>query len=474
MNTEQFEQDFLATLAAIVGDSHVLTDELSTTSYYEDWSGHFHGVGLSVVLPRTVEEVSAVVSACSVAKVSVVPQGGNTGLCGGATPRGREVVLSLTRLNRIRLIDNENATITVEAGCTLQSVQDRAAEVGKIFPLSLAAEGSATIGGNLSTNAGGVQVLRYGNIRDLTLGLEVVLPDGRIWDGLRGLRKDNTGYDLKQLFIGSEGTLGVITAAVLKLHPQPRQVLTAWVAVPDPKSAVLLLGVLQASLGNRITAFELVSEFALELVLRHIPNCCNPLPDNMGWALLIEVSDTMVEFPLGTAFESALMEAMNVGLVANAAIAGGVRQAESFWRLRESISEAQKREGLSIRHDISVPISLIPDFINEAEKRLMNDYGGMRPLCFGHVGDGNIHYNILAKSGSTEAEHAYNKCSVSKLIYDVAVEFRGSISAEHGLGQLKNNAMARYKPALDVELMQAIKNSIDPHNLMNPGKVLPC
>ena len=465
-------------LSNIVGKTQVLSDAFDMAPFLTDWRGRYSGKALCVVRPGNTQEVAGVVAACAAAGAAIVPQGGNTGLVGGATPccpaghpQG-EVLVSLVRMNRIRAIDLDNNTMTVEAGCILQQTQEAAATAGRLFPLSLAAEGSATIGGNLSTNAGGVQVLRYGNMRELTLGLEVVLADGRIWNGLRGLRKDNTGYDLKHLFIGAEGTLGLITAAVLKLFPLPRARATAWVAVRDPDAAVTLLGRLRESCGERVSAFEIVGRTALELVLKHIPGTRDPLAGKYDWQVLLELTDTLEGFGLETALESVLAAETESGCVLDAALAQNESQARMFWRLRESISEAQKIEGLSIKHDVSVPISRIAEFIARADALLVKAYPGLRIVCFGHIGDGNLHYNPSKPAAQENAPFIAASATVNRLVHDLVVELGGSISAEHGLGQLKRVEITRYKSEIEMDMMRAIKRTLDPGGLMNPGKVL--
>lgn len=464
-------------LRARLGAAHVLTDPFATAPYCTDWRGRYFGQALCVVRPANTEDVAAVVAACAAAGVAIVPQGGNTGLCGGATPLGPaqlphgEVIVSLARLNRIRAIDTANNTLTAEAGCTLAAVQAAAAQAGRLFPLSLAAEGTATIGGNLSTNAGGVQVLRYGNARELCLGVEVVLPDGRIWNGLRGLRKDNTGYDMKHLFIGAEGTLGLITAAVLKLFSRPRQVATAWVAIPSPQAAVALLTRLREAIGGRVTAFELIGRPALELVLRHIPGSRDPLGEPAPWQVLIELSDTM-ETDLAAPLEETLLAAMASGEASDAAIARNMAQAQALWALRENIAEAQKIEGLSIKHDISLPVSRIPEFIARCDAALADRFPGVRSVCFGHLGDGNLHYNQSQPAGQDNAAFIARTTAVNRIVHDLVHELGGSISAEHGLGQLKREEILRYKSAVEMDMMRAMKRALDPRGLMNPGKIL--
>ena len=410
------------------------------------------------------------VRACVASGAAIVPQGGNTGLCGGATPTGGEVVVSLRRLNRIRAVDADNNSITVDAGCTLHVVQESAREADRLFPLSLAAEGSATIGGNLSTNAGGVQVLRYGNARELTLGLEVVLADGRIWNGLRALRKDNTGYDLKHLFIGAEGTLGLITAATLKLFPRPRAQATAWVAVPDPAAAVRLLGRLRDAAGDNVTAFEIVGRPALELVLKHIPNARDPLAGKPAWQVLIELSGSRDD--LGNTLEQALQEAAADGLIDDAALAVSEAQTAALWALRENVSEAQKIEGVSIKHDIAVPVSRIAEFIARADAALRAAFPEVRIVCFGHIGDGNLHYNQSRPDAQSNAEFIAQTGAVNRIVHDLVHELGGSISAEHGLGQLKREEVLRYKSPTEMDMMRAVKQALDPRGLMNPGKLL--
>jgi FAD/FMN-containing dehydrogenase len=394
-----------------------------------------------------------------------VPQGGNTGLCGGSVPtgRGREIVLSLGRMRRIRSLDALNDTVTVEAGCVLAEVQRAAAEAGRLFPVSLAAEGSCQIGGNLSTNAGGVNVLRYGSARDQVLGLEVVLADGRVWNGLRGLRKDNTGYDLKQLFLGAEGTLGIITAAVLRLHPKPSAGVTAWLAIAAPRAAVELLGRLHENLGERVSAFELISDACLGAVLRHVPEARAPLAARHPWYVLLEIADSGAQAVLTERVERALAECAERGLLLDAVLAQSGEQAAALWRIRESIPEAQFT---NVKHDVAVPVSRTPDFIELATSRLRERFPHAEVYAFGHVGDGNIHYNVGPPALVGE------RPAVNRIVYDVIAELGGSISAEHGLGQLKREEIRAHKDPLEIELMQRLKHALDPRGLMNPGKVL--
>ena len=466
---------FLQALAAIVGPAGLITSPQEMAPHLCDWRGRYQGAALAVVRPVTTAEVAAVVRACVAAAVPMVPQGGNTGLCGGATPSGagNSVVISLSRMRRVRSLDALDNTLCVEAGCTLAEVRAAAAAIDRLFPLSLASGGSCQIGGNLSTNAGGVQVLRYGNARDQVLGLEVVLPDGRIWDGLRALRKDNTGYDLKHLFIGAEGTLGIITAAVLKLRPATHARVVAWVAVPDPSAAVSLLGRLRAVCGERITAFELVGRVALDLVLRHIPGAHAPLAADSPWAILVEVDDAMPQQDLSGMLASALATALAVGEAAEVVIAQTLAQERALWDLRENISEAQRIEGFSIKHDVALPPSRIPDFLLRAQGLLQALWPEVRIVVFGHVGDGNLHYNLsLAEPRQNPAFIAGSE-RVKRIVHDLVTELGGTISAEHGIGQLKREELLRYKSPVELDMMAAIKEAFDPLGLMNPGKVLP-
>lgn len=455
-------------LRNIVGERHVFTEQADMATYLKDWRGRYQGNAKCVVSPATTAEVAQTVRLCSEAKAAMVPQGGNTSLCGGATPVSGEVLISLARLNRVRAVDVANNTITVEAGCTLHAVQEAALAAGRLFPLSIASEGTATIGGCLSTNAGGVQVLRYGNTRDLTLGIEAVLPDGRIWKGLRGLRKDNTGYDLKHLFIGAEGTLGLITAAVLKLFPQPRSQATAWVAVASPAAAVSLLSKVRSDFGDRVTAFELIDANSLELLLRHIPGTRAPLEKTAPWQVLLELSE-FTDSNLDDALVKCLSETSGMQ---DATLAQNESQRHELWRMRESISEAQKIEGVSIKHDISVPMSRIDEFVSKAGAAIEKQFPGARIVCFGHVGDGNLHYNLSMQSAADNPGLIARSDEVNRIVYDIADALGGSISAEHGLGQLKRQEIKRYKSEIEIGLMQTIKQGFDPHGLMNPGKVL--
>lgn len=458
----------VAQLAGVVGAAQVITAPADLAPYVTDWRGRYRGAARCVVRPGSTAEVSAVMALCAAARVPVVPQGGNTSLCGAATPdaSGAAVIISLSRMNRILAVDPENNTISVEAGCTLLEVQAAARALDRLFPLSLASEGTCQIGGNLSTNAGGVQVLRYGNTRELTLGLEVVLASGEVWDGLRGLRKDNTGYDLKQLFIGAEGTLGIITAAVLKLFPLPKQQTTCWLNVRSPAAAVDLLNRAKTSFDAQLTAFELISAVSLDLVLRHIPDTRPPTPPS-PWYVLAEFSEADP-----ARVEAWLADCLEVGAVSDGALAQSGEQARALWVLRECISEAQKIEGISIKHDVAVPVSAIPAFLARADAALNAAFPGIRVVAFGHVGDGNLHYNLSKADAQDNAAFLACQPSVNRIVHDTVHALKGSISAEHGLGQLKRDEIRRYKSALELDLMQRIKGALDPDGRMNPGKVL--
>jgi FAD/FMN-containing dehydrogenase len=414
-----------------------------------------------------------VVKLCAANRIAIVPQGGNTSLCGASVPlpQGAQIVLNLSRMDRIRAIDPVNYTMTVEAGCKLADVRGAAEQEKRFFPLGLTAtQKYCEIGGNLSTNAGGVGVLRYGNMRDLVLGVEVVLPDGRVWNGLRGLRKDNTGYDLKQLFIGAEGTLGIITAAVLKLYPRPQTEATACIAVRDPEAAVALLSHLRAACGDKISAFEIVSRSCLDLVFKHIPETHDPFATRHDWIVITQLADVLPE-PLNTALDAAL-KSFGEGVIESHTTADK-KLAEHWWKLRKNISEAQKREGISIKHDVSVPVSRVAEFIARADASLRTTYPVIRIVSFGHMGDGNIHYNIsMPDAAQNKTFIAQQEGAVNKLVYEVVRELDGSISAEHGLGQLKRDTIRDYKEPLELELMRIVKQAFDPNGLMNPGKLL--
>jgi len=470
--------ELLDTLRQITGAAHVYTDG-DLSAYTRDWRQRAQGTALAVVRPGNTEEVAAVVRACRARQadlgVSLVPQGGNTGLAVGSVPdtTGRQIVLSLTRMSTVRSIDTANLTVTADAGCVLQHLQEAAEAADLLFPLSLAAEGSCTIGGNLATNAGGTQVLRYGNARDLCLGLEVVTASGDIWHGLTGLRKDNTGYDLRNLMIGSEGTLGIITAATLKLYPLPAARLTAWAAVPSMQAAVDLLGLAQKQLDAGLTGFEVMGQFALSLVDKHFPQLDVPMFRQSPWCVLLENSDHESEPHAMARFEHLLSAAMDRGLVSDAIVAASLNQARHLWHLRESIPLAQAQEGLNIKHDISVPISRIPDFVAETDAQLARNIAGVRLVNFGHLGDGNLHYNVQAPEGSDAAAFLREQEDwVNTLVYDAVTRHHGSISAEHGVGSLKASKLPRYKSSVALDMMRAVKQALDPTGLLNPGRVL--
>ncbi|MEQ1752674.1 MAG: FAD-binding oxidoreductase [Micropepsaceae bacterium] len=436
-----------------------------------EWRERYRGATPLLLKPGSVAQVSDIVKICAATKTPLVPQGGNTGLVGGQIPNpdGSEVLLSLKRLNRIRDTDPDASTITVEAGCILSDVQAHAAASKRLFPLSLASEGSATIGGLVSTNAGGTGVLAYGNMRELVLGLEAVLPDGEIWNGLRALRKDNTGYDLKQLLIGAEGTLGVVTAAVLKLFPEPKSIETAIVAVPDVEHAISLLHFAQRA-GGTVTAFELIPRIGLEFVLKHIPGTRAPLDQAYDWLVLIDVS-VFGDGQQGSA-QHMLTEAATSGLIIDGIVAQSLAQREAFWRLRDSLSESQKPEGGSIKHDVSVPVSAIPAFLRDGAAAVQKAIPGARPVSFGHLGDGNIHFNVSQPIDMQKQAFLSRWNEVNLVVHDLVHRFNGSISAEHGLGQSKVDEIARYKSATELAAMRAVKRALDPRNIMNPGKVI--
>ncbi len=465
-------------LREAVGPAQVLTHDdpaVDLSAWEQDWRKRAQGRALAVVRPGSTAEVAAVVRACAEAGASIVPQGGNTGLVVGSVPdeSGTQVVLSLTRLNTVRAIDPANLTMTVEAGCVLQNLQDAAEKAGFLFPLSLAAEGSCTIGGNLATNAGGTQVVRYGNARELCLGLEVVTAQGEVWHGLTGLRKDNTGYDLRDLFIGSEGTLGVITAATLKLYPLPAAQLTAWAAVPTLEAAVGLLGLAHQNLGAGLTGFEVMGQFALGLVDKHFPALRVPLWADSPYCVLLENSDNESEAHARSQFERLLETAFEQGLVSDAVVAESLAQAHSLWHIRESIPLAQAEEGLNIKHDISIPVSRIPAFCAETDALLQREIPGVRLVNFGHLGDGNLHYNVQAPAGQDAKKFLKEEESrINGLVFDAVARYDGSISAEHGVGSLKASHLPHYKDPVALGLMRAVKQALDPQQIMNPGRVL--
>ena len=462
---------FTERVRAIVGSSGVITDTSDIAPYVRDWRGNYIGKTSLVVRPANTNEVAAVVELCAETQTPIVPQGGNTGMVGGGVPdtSGNAIVLSLTRMNKIRSIDLANNAMTVEAGCILAAVQEAALNNDRYFPLSLAAEGSCTIGGNLSTNAGGTAVLRYGNARDLVLGIEAVTPDGKIWNGLKALRKDNTGYDLKHLLMGAEGTLGIITAAVLKLYPKPQRTCTALIAVPKPAAAVALLATIQSAMGDRLTGFELMSRVCVDLVIKHFPATTEPFSAHHQWQVLVEFADTMKDAPLEEALSAALEPAFANGQALDAIIAASEGQSKALWNIREHIPEAEKLQGKSVKHDISVPISRIAEFIQRGDVALGAKFADAQVICFGHIGDGNLHYN-LSFSG-TPPTHQQTR-EANNIVYALLDELGGSISAEHGLGQMKREEITKHKSSVELDMMRAIKAALDPKGIMNPGKVL--
>jgi D-lactate dehydrogenase (cytochrome) len=472
MNAET--DSFISRLAAIVGRSALITERPALDPYETEWRGRYHGRARLVVRPGSTEEVAAVVRLCAAEGVAIVPQGGNTGLCEGAMPdqSGEQVVLSLARMNRILAVDALDFTMTVEAGCVLQTIQEKAAEAGCFFPLSLGAQGSCQIGGNISTNAGGVGVLRYGSTRALVLGLEVVLPDGTIWDGLRSLGKDNTGYDLRQLFIGAEGSLGIITSAVLKLFPQPRDVQTALVGLTDLETALPLLKRARATSSDQITAFEVMPRMGIEYAVRYLPGVSDPMSAPHAWYALIDLSTSRPGGSMRETMETLLADAIEAGEAVDAVIANSIEQRRALWRIREELPEALRKSGAVLHHDVSVPTSDVATFIRRTTKAVESAVPGARPLPFGHLGDGNIHFCICEPVGGDGESFYQTEHVLTPLVFDTAIDMRGSFSAEHGIGRLKLDELDRYKRPVDLDLMRKVKAALDPKNLMNPGKVV--
>jgi FAD/FMN-containing dehydrogenase len=463
----------LERIKAVVGPRGWIADPGELEPYLVEARRLWRGATRLVVRPASTAEVAAVVRICSEARLAIVPQGGNTGLVGGGVPPedGQNIVLALGRMNRIRAIDPVNFTMTVEAGCILALLQQAAAEADRLFPLSLGAEGSCQIGGNLSTNAGGIAVLRYGNTRELTLGVEVVLPDGRVWDGLRGLRKGNTGYDLKQLFIGGEGTLGIITAATVKLFPKPREVETAFLGLSGVEDVMALFAWSRGATADQLTAFELIPRAALDMALAHVPGTVDPLSDPHPWYVLLEISSSQTDSGIRGLLERLLETALAENLIADGVIAETGAQATQLWRIREAIVEAQDYSG-SIKHDVSVPVSRVAEFILSATEAVTGRLPGIRPMAFGHVGDGNIHFNLTQPDGADTAAYLSRWQEFNDIVHAIVRELRGSISAEHGIGRLKRDEITHYKSPVEIELMRTIKRALDPDNIMNPGKLV--
>jgi FAD/FMN-containing dehydrogenase len=465
--------DLLGRLRELVGSAALLTEPQDKAPFLTDHRRLFHGDALAVVEPTATAEVSRLLAWCNEAGIGVVPQGGNTGYCGGATPdaTGRQIVLSMRRMHRIRSVDAASHCLVAEAGCTLASVQAAADAAQRLFPLSLGSEGSCQIGGNLATNAGGVAVLRYGMMRDLTLGIEVVLADGSVIENLAGLRKDNTGYDLKDLMIGSEGTLGVITAACLKLFPRPHSFATAWISVPDPRSAIALLGRLRAASGDRVASCELIPQAALQLVLAHIPAARDPATTAAAWYLLVELTSCASD-DLDVLLEESLAEAIEAGEALDAAIARSGEQRLNFWRLRENVPEAQRRAGGSLKHDISVAVAAVPELIQRGAQLAAQLVPEGFLVAYGHAGDGNLHFNVSQRPGTDPALFRSRQAALQRAIHDLVAAMGGSFSAEHGIGQLKVAELERYAQPSQLAAMRSIKRALDPHQILNPGKVL--
>ncbi|MEP4769857.1 MAG: FAD-binding oxidoreductase [Roseibium sp.] len=461
-------------IAELIGEANVLTSPDDQAPYLTEWRDLYQGVTPMVLRPGSTEEVSAVMRYAYQHDLKIIPQGGNTGLVGGQIPQetGDEIVLSLSRLNKIRAVDPAGFTITVGSGVVLETLQNEAEKVDRLFPLSLGAQGSCQIGGNISTNAGGTAVLAYGNTRDLVLGLEVVLPTGEIWDGLRTLRKDNTGYDLKQLFIGGEGTLGVITAAALKLFPRPKKLEAAFIGLPDPHAALKLFSAAKAQAGHVLTGFEIMPRVGVEFCLKHLDGARDPLEGEHAWYVLMELSSGSEAFPVRDLMESILGEAFEDELVEDAAFAQNLSQVQDFWHIRHGMSEVQKAEGGSIKHDVSVPVALIPDFLDKAIAAVEEFAPGCRPVPFGHLGDGNIHFNVSQPVDADKEAYIAKWDDMNTIVHGIVAEFGGSISAEHGIGRLKKGLLKEVKSDIELDLMQRIKSAFDPKGLLNPGRVL--
>ena len=468
-------QGLLDQFGAALGKQYVLTEDKDKAPYLTDWRKRYSGKALAVLLPKTTHEVATIVKLCAAHYVAIVPQGGHTGFCGGATPdnSGNQVILNLKRMNQIRQIDVANQTIALEAGCILQTAQEKAAAQDFLFPLSLGAEGSCMIGGNLATNAGGTNVLRYGNTRDLCLGLEVVTAQGEIWNGMKGLRKDNTGYDLRDLFIGSEGTLGIITAAVMKLYPLPISQWTTLVATNNIASTIALLTLFQKRATSLLTGFEMMTQESLTLNEKHFPQMANPLKGNPPFTVLIELSDHESEEHVRKLLETVLEEAFTANLINDAIIASNLSQANTFWHMREHITLAQAQEGANLKHDITIPLSSLDSFIQETDALIRQKYPGVRIINFGHLGDGNLHYNIAPPLGVDPKEfNQVHEKAILELVYAQVESYQGSISAEHGVGLLKLGDLRAHKGAVAHDLMKGLKRALDPQNILNPHKVV--
>jgi FAD/FMN-containing dehydrogenase len=467
-------ESLLPRLGVIVGAKNVVTDAADMQPYLAEWRGYYKGKAQAVLKPGSAEEIAAVLRLANETGTPIVPQGGNTGLVGGQIPdeSGREIVLSLERLDKIRAVDAAGGTIVAEAGVILERLQQAADDAGMLFPLSLGSQGSCRIGGNISTNAGGTGVLAYGNTRSLVLGLEVVLPTGEIWNGMRSLVKDNTGYDLKQLFIGAEGTLGIVTAAVLKLFPKPRGIAVAFAGLESPRAALELFRTARADAGHELTGFELMPQFAVEMLVAHLPGARNPLSDLYPWVVLMEFSSPTSEIDANEMAEATLTAGYGNGLVADAVLAGSLEQARSLWRLRHELSAVQKHEGGSIKHDVSVAVDRVPEFIERASAAAAALVPGIRPLPFGHMGDGNIHYNLSQPVGMDKAAFMARAPEIHSIVHGIVAELGGSISAEHGIGRYKRKLLREVKSEIELDLMRRIKKAFDPKHILNPGRVL--
>ena len=474
MALNHHQESVLARFAAIVGQAYVLTDAAEMQPYLTEWRGYYRGRSAAVLKPASADEIAAILRLANETGTPIVPQGGNTGLVGGQTPdeSGREVVLSLERLDRIRAIEPEAGTLIAEAGAVLERVQEAASEAGMLFPLSLGAQGSCRIGGNISTNAGGTGVLAYGNTRSLVLGLEVVLPTGEIWNGLRGLLKDNTGYDLKQLFIGAEGTLGIVTAAVLKLFPKPRGIAVAFAGMSGPAEALTLLKLARERAGQGLTGFELLPRLAIQMAVDYIPGAREPLAVKTPWYVLLEFSSGRNEADAQDLAEGALADALSTGIITDAVIAASMAQAKDFWRMRHGLSEVQKHEGASIKHDVSVPVERVPEFLQRSSLAAAELIPGIRPLPFGHMGDGNIHFNFTQPADMDGQAFMALAPELHAVVHRIVAEMGGSISAEHGIGRYKRDLLREVKSDIELDLMRRIKGAFDPNNILNPGRVL--